>query len=196
MKKTKIIGIGAVVFLLLTLVPISTISMEAGTVRSPSLTNWGERPIPEDETIIWEDEDAKEIHEIGFITIKSINPNSDPTELNVPPLSRGVYLKGYLVTAYNAFGWPMFKLCARGYFFALGGRVQYVFPNSYAKVEWWCAWAWTVEDLDQTHSVRDGYGEVYAEAEFSYFIGGGTVSLWALVICYGDGSSYGDGGQL
>ena len=88
----------------------------------------------------------------------------------------------------------MFTLCARGIFLFIDNQVI-VLPYSYARVEWWCDWAWDIGDLIQVPTEGSNWGKVYAECEFDYFFGG-TVGLWAYTKCYSDGYHVGDGGKL
>ena len=117
-----------------------------------------------------------------------IDQGIDPNEY------RGIYIKWYKALAKNAWGWTMFTLCARGIFIFAGDNVMVV-PYSYARSEWWCDWAWEKGDLTQIPSEGSDWGQVNAECDFTYWLGGGTVGLWAYVRCYSNGQVTGDGGQ-
>lgn len=202
----KIFCIGAVVFLILTQVPVLATNILQSPTISPDIqtTPQNENIIDIDETpdisitpgkeiIIWENEEATGMYEIASITIQLDITEDTGQEPPIQPL--GSFFKFYTVRAKNAFGWTMFRLVAKGMFLAIGGEMKYVYPGSYATVEWWCSWAWSIEDICDWSYVEDTYGEVDAEAEFEYFLGG-SVELWAYIRCYVNGYAVGGGGQI
>jgi len=209
----KIFGIGAVVLLILTQLPALAINTGTDTIKSPIIStaeqdissnriNIDIDEIPDiatisgEEQIIWENKEASGIYDVASITvqIESVDDLIQGLEFPIQPLASSYY-KFYTVSAKNMFGWTMFKLVAKGLFFASGSKMVFVLPSSYAKVEWWCEWAWSVEYCDQWPYVCDSYGKVNAEAGFSYFIGG-TTELWAYIKCYPNGYAVGGGGEL
>jgi len=201
----KIFCIGAVVFLILaqtSVLAISispTISADAQSMpQNENIVDIGEIPeisiTPEREIIIWENKEANGIYEIASVTIQLDIVETSEQESPIQPLG-GSFFRYYTVRAKNVFGWTMFRLTAKGMFLVLGGKMKYVFPSSYAAVEWWCSWAWTIEYIDEWPYVCDSYGQVDAEAGFEYFLGG-TVELWAYIKCYTNGQAVGGGGQI
>ncbi|MCK4364767.1 MAG: hypothetical protein KAW45_01825 [Thermoplasmatales archaeon] len=219
-KKRKFIEIGAVVFLLLTLASIPVINAERNIMEPPTLVagiegSLGgidipideynididripdcEKSISEEEIIIWENKEATQAYEIAYITVQLEGIDGEQIQSDPPMQPLGFYIRYYTVKAHNLWGWTMFKLCARGYFFGFGDKMMFVYPVSYANVEWWCAWAWSVDYIEDSSSINGDTGRVDAEAGFKYFLGEGLVELWAYVKCNTNGQASGNGGQL
>jgi hypothetical protein len=217
MKKINIFGAGIVILLIMTYGTVITVN---GTTHLPTTITGFEKSIGgqdiftddvfidvdqkpvsikginQDEKIIYYNEEAKGLYELAYIAIDE-KTDDEPMDLQSPHIiqPQGFWVRYYTIKAYNIFGWTMFKLCARGYFFGFGNIMRFVFPTSYANVEWWCSWAWSVDYLVQESTMGDDWGRVHAEAGFEHYLLG-TVELWAFVQCSAKGSAYGDGGQL
>ncbi|MCK4902430.1 MAG: hypothetical protein KAS76_03650 [Thermoplasmatales archaeon] len=155
-----------------------------------------EKSISEEEIIILENKEATQAYEIACITAQLEGIDGEQIQSDPPMQPLGFYIRHCTVKAHNLWGWTMFKLCARGYFFGFGDKMMFVYPISYANVEWWCSWAWSVEYMEDYATTEGNSGMVHAEAGFKYFLGEGLVELWAYVRCYTDGSATGNGGQL
>jgi hypothetical protein len=202
----KIFCIGAVVFLILTQIPVLATNIQSPTIcqdiqnipQNENIIDIGEIPditlTSGEEIIIWENKEAGGIYEIASITIQLETTENPEQEPPIQPLG-GTFYRFYTVRAKNTFGWTMFKLVAKGMFLVLGREMKYVFPSSYASVEWWCQWAWSVDYIDEWDYICSSFGQVNAEAGFEYFIGG-TVELWAYIKCYTNGQAIGGGGQV
>jgi hypothetical protein len=195
----KIFCVGAVMFLLLTQVPVLATNTVQSPIISQDVQSISQNIIdisitPGKEIIIWENKEAIGIYEIASVTIQLEIDEISGQEPPIQPLG-GTYFGYYTVRAKNAFGWTMFRLVAKGVFIVIGREMKYVFPSSYAAVEWWCQWAWTIEYIDEWPYVGSSYGQVNAEAGFEYFLGG-TIELWAYIKCYTNGQLVGGGGQI
>ena len=105
-----------------------------------------------------------------------------------------MYIRWHKVYGKNAWGWTMFTLCARGIFLFIDNQVI-IIPYSYAKVDWWCEWAWEAGDVVECITEGSNWGKIYAECDFDYIIGG-SVGLWAYIKCFSTGYAVGDGGKL
>jgi len=213
MDRKKIFGIGAGILLLLTigttlaastenpptLVTAIETTMGGKNISEKFIDDYDKIPdnkwsISEDEIIIWENKKASELYEIAYITVQKEELDGKSLGANPPTQPLGLWMRWYKVKAKNAWGWTMFTLCARGFFFGMNDEMHFVFPNSYATVEWWSSWAWELDYIEEDSCMDDDWGRVDAEAGFEYFLGG-TVELWAYVKCYSDGHAVGNGGQ-
>lgn len=140
-KKRKFIGIGAVVFLLLTLASIQVINAERNIMEPPTLVAGiegslggiditideynididripdSEKSISEEEIIIWENKEATQVYEIAYITVQPKGIDGEQIQSDPPVQPLGFYIRHYIVKAHNFWGWTMFSaLCKRIFF--------------------------------------------------------------------------------
>jgi hypothetical protein len=154
------------------------------------------------EEILWQNKNLKKFFDVSTITgqliemeIKPTSPITEPTSDKTNIQTAGFYMKWYKISAKNAWGWTMFYLTARGIFIFIQ-ETPFVFPYSYAGVDWWCGWAWSADVVDQIPTQGSGWGKVYAECGFTHGITGQSVDLWAYIKCFINGDAVGDGGAL